>query len=80
MMPGSSRNWRRTSSTTSPPTRPTAVIASAAKRNGIMPPMKSPATTYGLSSENTVLMPASTRPRVYSSNRISAARPAEPIA
>ena len=25
MIPGSSRNWRRTSSTTSPPTRPTAV-------------------------------------------------------
>ena len=36
--------------------------------------------TYGSSSEKTVSIPSSTRPRVYSSNRISAARPAEPIA
>ena len=45
MIPGSSRNWRRTSSTTSPPTRPTACIASDANRNGIRPPMKRPAIT-----------------------------------
>ena len=45
MIPGSSRNWRRTSVTTSPPTRPTACIASDANRNGISPPMKRPAIT-----------------------------------
>src|SRR6478736_5836230 len=48
-IPGISRNWRRTSVTTSPPTRPTAVIASAAKRNGMSPPMKSPEITHGSS-------------------------------
>ena len=46
MIPGCSRNWRRTSSTTSPPTRPTACIASDANRNGIRPPMKRPAITH----------------------------------
>ena len=51
MIPGFSRNWRRTSWTTSPPTRPTACIASEAKRNGISPPMKRPAITHGSSSE-----------------------------
>ena len=45
MIPGCSRNWRRTSSTTSPPTRPTACIASEANRNGIRPPIKRPAIT-----------------------------------
>ena len=48
MIPGFSRNWRRTSSTTWPPALPTASIENAAKRNGIMPPMKSPITTNGL--------------------------------
>ena len=46
MIPGFSRNWRRTSCTTSPPTRPTACIASDANRNGIRPPMKRPAITH----------------------------------
>jgi len=32
MIPGFSWNWRRTSSTTWPPARPTASIASAANR------------------------------------------------
>ena len=32
MIPGFSRNWRRTSSTTAPPARPTASIESAANR------------------------------------------------
>ena len=45
-----------------------------------MPPMNRPAITYGSLSENTVSRPLSARPRVYSSNRISAASPAEPIA
>ena len=47
MIPGSSRNCRRTSFTTCPPTRPTACIASDANRNGISPPMKRPAITHG---------------------------------
>ena len=80
MIPGSSRNWRRTSSTTSPPTRPTAVIASEAKRNGIIPPTKRPAITHGSSRLKLTFRPSSARPRTYSSKRISAARPAEPIA
>ena len=52
MIPGFSRNWRRTSSTTSPPTRPTACIASDAKRNGIRPPMKRPAITHAFDRSN----------------------------
>ena len=48
MIPGISRNWRRTSVTTWPPTRPTASIASDANRNGIRPPMKRPAITHGV--------------------------------
>ena len=52
MIPGCSRNWRRTSSTTSPPTRPTASMASDANRNGIRPPMKRPEITQGSDSEN----------------------------
>ena len=47
MIPGFSRNWRRTSSTTWPPALPTASMENAANRNGIMPPMKSPITTNG---------------------------------
>ena len=83
MIPGCSRNWRRTSWTTSPPTRPTACIASDANRNGIRPPMKSPATTHGSESwkrraENAVRLVC--RPVVYESKRTSAASAAEPIA
>src|ERR687895_2408811 len=52
MIPGISRNWRRTSSTTWPPTRPTACIAREAKRNGMRPPMKRPAITHGSLSSN----------------------------
>ena len=80
MIPGFSRNWRRTSWTTSPPTRPTAVIASEANRNGIRPPMKRPKMTHGSESENNVGSPSSVSLVVYSLNRTSAARPAEPIA
>ena len=55
MIPGISRNWRRTSVTTWPPTRPTASIASEANRNGIRPPMKRPAITQASSSANACL-------------------------
>ena len=54
MIPGISRNWRRTSVTTCPPTRPTASIASDANRNGIKPPMKSPAITQASSSAKVI--------------------------
>ena len=80
MIPGFSRNWRRTSSTTSPPTRPTACIASEAKRNGIRPPMKRPAITQASSRLKTAGRPSSASPVVYESKRTSAASAAEPIA
>ena len=84
MIPGCSRNWRRTSWTTSPPTRPTACIASDANRNGIRPPMKSPAITQGSERLNEASSRRrcdwSVRPVVYESNRTSAASAAEPIA
>ena len=60
MIPGFSRNWRRTSCTTSPPTRPTACIASDANRNGIKPPMKRPAITHAFERSNVI--PASPEP------------------
>src|SRR5919106_345756 len=47
MIPGRSRNWRRTSSTTWPPARPTASIASAANKQTIIPPMIRPISTSG---------------------------------
>ena len=47
MMPGCSRNWRRTSSTTAPPARPTASIDSEANRQTIRPPSSSPIRTGG---------------------------------
>ena len=48
MMPGFSRNWRRTSSTTAAPARPTACMQSEANRNGIAPPISRPTTTQAL--------------------------------
>ena len=42
MIPGCSRNWRRTSWTTVPAERPTARMASAEKRKAIEPPMSTP--------------------------------------
>ena len=81
MIPGFSRNWRRTSSTTSPPTRPTACIASEAKRNGIRPPMKRPGDhPRVVEAEELLSRPSSARPLVYESKRTSAASAAEPIA
>ena len=45
--PGISRNWRRTSATMPSAARPTAVIVTAAMKNGMQPPMKKPMTTMG---------------------------------
>ena len=80
MIPGISRNWRRTSSTTCPPTRPTACMASEAKRNGMRPPMKRPAITQESERSNVGLMPSLESSEVKPSKRTRAARPAEPIA
>ena len=80
MIPGFSRNCRRTSVTTSPPTRPTACIASDANRNGMSPPMKRPAITHALLSSKRTVYPASPSPDVYESKRTSAASAALPIA
>ena len=52
MIPGFSRNWRRTSSTTAPPARPTASIESEANRQTIRPPISRPTSTSGSSSAN----------------------------
>ena len=61
MIPGISRNWRRTSCTTSAPARPTASIASEAKRYGMIPPIRSPTSTHGFEIEKATLtvLPAS---------------------
>src|SRR5207237_478795 len=48
MIPLISRNWRRTSPTTSPAATPTAFMHIEAKRYGNMPPMNSPTRTWGL--------------------------------
>ena len=42
-----SANWRRTSCTTTPAVRLTALMASAEKRNGTEPPMSRPMKTFG---------------------------------
>src|ERR1700741_3731307 len=47
MIPGCSRNWRRTSRTTVPADRPTARMASAENRNGTEPPMSIPMNVLG---------------------------------
>ena len=48
MIPGISRNWRRTSRTISMAALPTALMASELKKNGIMAPTKSMASTSAL--------------------------------
>ena len=45
--PGISRNWRRISLIMSKAASPTAVIVSEAMKNGRIPPMKSPTSTFG---------------------------------
>ena len=81
MIPGFSRNWRRTSSTTAPPARPTASIESAANSVTIMPPMIRPISTSGSSSANTTGSPSSSSSSILNAaNSTSAASAAEPIA
>ncbi len=48
MIPGCSRNWRRTSWTTVPAERPTARMARREKRNATEPPMSRPMKIVGL--------------------------------
>ena len=47
MIPGFSRNWRRTSSTTMPAVRPTARMASDENKNATVPPRIRPMNTLG---------------------------------
>ena len=47
MMPGCSRNWRRTSWTTVPADRPTARMARAEKMKAIDPPISTPMKVVG---------------------------------
>jgi hypothetical protein len=47
MIPGWSRNWFRTSTTTCIAARPTARIASEENRNATDPPRSSPTSTFG---------------------------------
>ena len=50
MIPGCSRNWRRTSCTTVPAERPTARMASDENRNATEPPMSRPMKMVGLAT------------------------------
>ena len=80
MIPGFSRNWRRTSSTTAPPARPTASIASDANRYTIRPPIRRPISTAGFPIAKFATEPRSSNSRWNALNKTSAARAAEPIA
>ncbi|MNT10769.1 hypothetical protein D3C72_1456140 [compost metagenome] len=57
MMPGMSRNWRRTSTTTAPAARPTASMAMAPNRYGISPPMNRPTMTSGSDRSKLIALP-----------------------
>ena len=48
MIPGISRNWRRTSKTTAPAARATALIARPENRNTTAAPSSTPTRTAGL--------------------------------
>ena len=85
MMPGFSLNWRRTSSTTSPPARPTDSIEKATNRNTIIPPISRPMSTSGWEMSKpwsvTPSLAASSRSSsTKAANSTSAASTAEPIA
>ena len=85
MIPGFSRNWRRTSSTTAPPARPTASIDSEANRQTIRPPISRPISTSGSLMRNAIGRLSSLASSALSSiwnaaNSTSAASAAEPIA
>ena len=50
MMPGFSRNWRRTSSTMPFAARPTAFIVRAQNTNTLIAPTNMPTSTFGFMS------------------------------
>ena len=52
MIPGISRNWRRTSNTTAPAARPTALIARPENRKTTAAPRSTPTSTSGLKTTN----------------------------
>ncbi len=60
-MPGWSRNWLRTSTTTCEAARPTARIASEENKNAIEPPTSSPTSTSGRSTR----MPSKSNPASF---------------
>ena len=81
MIPGCSRNWRRTSSTTAPPARPTASIDSEANRQTIRPPRISPISTGGSLMPNEIAWPILASSSFWKpANSTTAASTAEPIA
>ena len=80
MIPGFSRNWRRTSSTTPPAARPTASIESEAKSVTIMPPISRPMRTGGSSIANTRFWPAAASSDLKPAKSTIAASTAEPMA
>ena len=83
MIPLISRNWRRTSATTSPAATPTAFMHNEAKRYGSMPPRNSPTRTWGFDRSKLLETPCprtSATFRANSANNTMAARAADPIA
>ena len=61
MIPGWSRNWFLTSTTTCCAARPTARIASDENRNAMVPPASSPTRTFGRS----IRMPSKVKPAAF---------------
>ena len=51
MIPGISRNWRRTSKTTAPAARATALMARPENRNTTAEPRRTPTRTLGLKTK-----------------------------
>ncbi len=78
--PGISRNWRRTSSIIWLAARPTALIVSAANRNGNIPPMKRP-TVVSISMMSMRSSPTADLNVKKSARAVTAAEPmAKPLA
>ena len=50
MIPGISRNWRRTSNTTAPAARATALIARPENMNTTAAPMSTPTSVFGVNT------------------------------
>ena len=76
MIPGISRNWRRTSFTISIAALPTDFIASAEKTTGIIPPINKAARTGALK----MLIPSIPVNVTYAANKAKAVRAADAIA